>query len=305
LEKQQLIKNLSVPIGKFDVVIDTDTYNEVDDQFALAYLIKSTEKINLKAIYAAPFFNNNSESPSDGMHKSYNEIMKILDLMNEGKYKPVVFRGSENFLKDEETAEKSDAVEDLINRAREYSMEKPLYVVAIGAITNIASAFILAPDIAEKIVVVWLGGHDIEGHETEEFNMMSDIAAARVLFKSKAPVVQLPCLGVVSGFSISEMDLRYWFFGKNDLCDYLANIVIKDQNSHSKGKPWTRVIWDVTAVGWILNDDEKFMNTVIKPCKIPDYDKKSSIMPDSKLIGYVNYIKRDALMEDLIKKLTM
>ena len=77
MDRNQLIKNLSVPTGVVDAVIDTDTYNEVDDQFALAYLIKSTEKINLKAIYATPFFNNNSSSPSDGMHKSYDEIFKI------------------------------------------------------------------------------------------------------------------------------------------------------------------------------------------------------------------------------------
>ena len=48
-------KNLEVPSGKIDVVLDTDTYNEIDDQFALAYLLKSTEKLNTVAIYAAPF----------------------------------------------------------------------------------------------------------------------------------------------------------------------------------------------------------------------------------------------------------
>lgn len=304
MDKDQLIKNLSVPTGVIDAVIDTDTYNEVDDQFALAYMIKSTEKINLKAIYAAPFHNGNSDSPSNGMHKSYDEIMKILDLMEEEKYKNSVFHGSENYLKDEETPEKSDAAEDLIKRARQYSPEKPLYVIAIGAITNIASALLMAPDIAENIVVVWLGGHDMEGRECEEFNMMQDIAGARVLFKSPAPVIQLPCLGVVSGFNISEPELKQWFSGKNKLCDYLANIVIADQNKHSQGKPWSRIIWDVTTVGWILNDGGRFMNTTIRPCAMPGYDKKSDILPDSKLIGYVNQIWRDALLEDLINKLT-
>lgn len=293
-----------MPEGKIDAVIDTDTYNEVDDQFALAYALRSTEKINLKAIYAAPFYNSNSSSPSDGMHKSYNEILDILDLMGEEKYKEVVFRGSENYLKDEETPEKSDAAEDLIRRAREYSPEKPLYVIAIAAITNIASALLAAPDIAENIVVVWLGGHDMAGRECEEFNMSQDIAGARVLFKSSAPVIQLPCLGVVSGFNISEADLKEWFVGKNKLCDYLANIVIADQNRHSQGKPWSRIIWDVTTVGWILNDGGRFMNTTVRPCMMPGYDKKSDILPDSKSIGYVNHIWRDALLEDLINKLT-
>ena len=57
IDNAKLIRRLEKPKGRVDVVIDTDTYNEIDDQFALSYLIKSDEKLNLKAIYAAPFFN--------------------------------------------------------------------------------------------------------------------------------------------------------------------------------------------------------------------------------------------------------
>ena len=53
----KMIRRLEKPTGKIDVVLDTDTYNEIDDQFALAYLIRSEEKLSLKAVYAAPFFN--------------------------------------------------------------------------------------------------------------------------------------------------------------------------------------------------------------------------------------------------------
>jgi hypothetical protein len=63
IDNLRLIKSLERPTGKVDVVIDTDTYNEIDDQFALAYLIKSHEKLNLKAINAAPFFNQKSDAP--------------------------------------------------------------------------------------------------------------------------------------------------------------------------------------------------------------------------------------------------
>lgn len=52
-----LLQRLSKPKGKIDVVLDTDTYNEIDDQFALAYLLCSAEKLNLKAVFAAPFHN--------------------------------------------------------------------------------------------------------------------------------------------------------------------------------------------------------------------------------------------------------
>ena len=67
INNEDLIFRLRKPQGKVDVVLDTDTYNEIDDQFALSYLVKSDEKLNLKAIYAAPFFNHRSDSPADGM----------------------------------------------------------------------------------------------------------------------------------------------------------------------------------------------------------------------------------------------
>ncbi len=38
-------------------MIDTDAFNEMDDQYAIAYLLRSSEKLNVKAIYAEPFFN--------------------------------------------------------------------------------------------------------------------------------------------------------------------------------------------------------------------------------------------------------
>lgn len=40
MTKEQFIKNLSVPEKKVDVVIDTDAFNEIDDQFAISYLIR-------------------------------------------------------------------------------------------------------------------------------------------------------------------------------------------------------------------------------------------------------------------------
>ena len=68
------LQRLEPPQGKIRMVLDTDTYNEVDDQFALAYAVRSEEKISLEAVYAAPFHNDRSSGPRDGMESSYNEI---------------------------------------------------------------------------------------------------------------------------------------------------------------------------------------------------------------------------------------
>ncbi len=298
---EQRLRNLSVPKHPVDVILDTDTYNEIDDQFALAYLLHSADKLHTKAIYAAPFFNERSSGPADGMEKSYEEIMKLLDLMKE---ELPVFRGSAAFMENESTPILSPAALDLAERANSYSPENPLYVVAIGAITNVASAILLNPAVAENTVVVWLGGHALHFHDTKEFNMRGDVAAARVVMQSGVPFVQLPCRGVVSSFTVSKPELDYWLKGKNPLADYLAENTIQQAESYASGTAWTRCIWDVTAVAWLLNEDDCFMLSRIIPTPLPTYEYQYEEVENSPEMCYVYYIHRDKLMTDLFRKLT-
>ncbi|MBE6536799.1 MAG: nucleoside hydrolase [Ruminococcaceae bacterium] len=302
MTNEERIKASELPKGKFDVVLDTDAYNEIDDQFAIAYLLSYPERAETKAIYAAPFHNGKSNGPRDGMEKSYDEIFKLLDLM---KIKKDVFRGSVDYLPDESTPIDSPAARDLAERVRNYTKEKPLYIVAIGAITNVASAILLNPEVAERAVLVWLGGHALHYHDTNEFNMKQDVAAARVIYKSGIPYVQLPCFGVVSDFTVSKQELEYWFAGKNALSDYLAKNAIAEAESYASGRNWTRVIWDVTAVAWLFNDNDRFMcSRILDKAYLPEYNKKYETEPTGYPMRYVYYIKRDALMNDLINRVT-
>lgn len=300
MTQEQRIKNLSVPQGSVDVVLDTDAYNEIDDQFAISYLLRSNEKLHTKAIYAAPFLNERSLSPKDGMEKSYDEIRKLLALLGQTV---AVYKGSEHYLADEKTFVLSPAAEDLAQRAKKYSPEKPLYVVAIGAITNIASALLYAPEIRENIVVVWLGGHAHHYHHTKEFNLYQDIAAARVVMQSGVPFVQLPCKGVVDCFTLSKQELAFWLKGKNKLADYLAKNAINEAERYASGTPWTRTIWDVAAVAWLLNDADCFMNSRVVHMHLPTYDALYAEDNNGFPMRYVYHIKRDALMTDLIRKI--
>ncbi len=297
-----LLHRLERPTGPVDVVLDTDTYNEVDDQFALSYLLASRDKLRVQALYAAPFYNENSTGPADGMEKSYREILKLLDLAGFPQLKSVVYRGSSEYLPDEHTPVRSPAAEDLAQRAMNYTPEAPLYVVAIGAPTNIASALLLQPAIADRVVIVWLGGHSVDWPNNQEFNAAQDVAADRVLFDSGAAVVQLPCQGVVSAFRISEPELREHLLGQNPLCDYLVGLVLESQQQWDAGPCWSRPIWDVTAVGWLL--DEAFMMDRLQPSPIFQYDYHYSFDSTRHPAKYVTYIERDKLMADLLQKLT-
>lgn len=301
MNNEQFLKNLDVPNGTIDVILDTDAYNELDDQFAVAYLIRSTEKLNVKALFAAPFSNPFYKNPKEGMERSHEEIHHLLDLLDEKK---PVYKGSETYLPDEKTYVDSPAARYLVECAKEYSPEEPLYVVGIGAITNIASALLMAPEICENIVIVWLGGHARHYHDTNEYNMMQDVAAARVVMGSSAPFVQLPCLGVVNSFAVSRAELCTWMQGKNKICDYLANYTIETMDFYVKDTPWSRIIWDVTAVAWLLNDNQRFMKSRLVKTLMPEYDNTYAEKEEEKLMRYVYYIERDALMQDMFKKLT-
>lgn len=297
-----LAGQLERPKGRVDVVLDTDTYNEIDDQFALAYLIQSCEKLNVQGIYAAPFTNKKSACPAEGMEKSYKEILKILTLMKREDLKFIVKKGSDKYLEDEKVPVISEAAEDLVRLAMEHTPENPLYVIAIAVCTTVASALLLKPEIKEKIVVIWLGGQAHWWPENKEFNLMQDITAARVLFKCGVPLVQLPCMGVVSGFRVSGPELVHHLKGKNELCDYLVNATAKEALSDNGNTAWSRVIWDVTAVAWLL--DETFEKDCLVHSPVPEYDDRYAFDVSNHLIKYVYHIERDILLADMVEKLT-
>ena len=220
------------------------------------------------------------------------------------KLKEIVFRGSKNYLPNETTSVESEAAEFMSKLVEEYSPENPLYIVAIGAITNVASAILKNPQMIENCVIIWLGGHATHiPLAASEFNMTQDIAAARVVFGCGVPLVQLPCGGVVDSFRTSKYELQHWLQGKNALCDYLCENTIKEAESYAAEKPWTRVIWDVTAVAWLLNEDAKFMQDRLIPSPIPEYDKHYAVNENRHFIKYVYSINRDALFEDLFRVL--
>lgn len=297
----QFLEKLNVPVQCVDVVLDTDAFNEIDDQFAIAYLLRSPERARVVAVSAAPFLNKKVATPGEGMEKSYQEIFKILKLA--GEERPV-WRGSEQFLTDDKTPVDSEAARNLIELAMTYTPEKPLYVVAIGAVTNVASALLMEPRIAERMVLVWLGGQAQHYSNNLEFNLRQDVAAGRVVFGSPVPLVQLPCRGVVSQFATTRYELEHWLLGKNPLSDYLARNAIAHCEALAPGKPWSKPLWDVTAVAWLCNDDEVFMQQRIERAPIPEYDHRYTQNPAGKPFRYVYYINRDALFEDMVNKLT-
>jgi inosine-uridine nucleoside N-ribohydrolase len=283
---------------KVRMVLDTDTYNEIDDQFALAYALLSGEKVKVEAVYAAPFYNPRSKGPGDGMEKSYEEILKLLKLLNVSQ-DGFVFRGSVNYLKNVSEPVRSEAALDLIQKAKKSTPEDPLYVVATGCITNVASAILTEPKIISNIVVVWLGGHGLDWPNQREFNLAQDVLAAQVVLNSGVPLVITPCMPVVSHFHTTLPELKYYLKDKNRLCDFLYETVAGYNDR--KLEAWSKEIWDVVAVAWLVNPSWVHSNLVHSPILTDQVTYSSD--RSRHFIRMATSINRDAIFRDLFSKL--
>jgi hypothetical protein len=303
---------LQPPEGKVRIVIDTDTYNEIDDQFAVVHAMLSPEKLSVEGIYAAPFFNHRSTSPGNGMEMSYDEILRLLERLEVSPY-GLAYRGSKGFLRDYNHPLVSDAVKDLVERALQ--SEEPLYVVAIGALTNIASAIILEPKIIEKIVVIWLGGNAMHWPHTNEFNLIGDVLASRLVLDCGVPLVLIPCAGVTTHLRSTVSEIEQYVQGRGAIGDYLAETFKAYNEDHFA---WSKEIWDVVAVAYLINSDWIPSNIISSPMisqRPPIKEPGQNPYPWEKYqlswsfdhsrhpIRCAYYVDRDPIFRDLFTKL--
>jgi len=289
---------------KIDMIIDTDTYNEIDDQFAVAYMLRNKDKLNCKGITIAPFSNFKEENVFVSIDRSYDEAKKIVKLCKEEEYINKIYRGSRKYLENEDEYIESEACDFIIKESLNYNSDHKLFVVAIGAITNIASAIIKDPSINERIAVVWLGGSAYHYYINREFNMYQDKLAARIVMSKIDDFIMLPCQGVVSEFKTTAPELNYYLAGKGELADYLAKNTIDFCDNLYKHNYWSKVIWDVCAVAVLLNTNNKYMLIKEKNLRLPSLTKDEYEEEQNKKILYVVEIRRDALMHDLFLKMT-
>jgi len=276
------------PDGPLRVVIDTDTANEIDDQFAIAWALMSPDQLQVEAIHAAPFCHGHyfeavdaaaekrggertlleslaghigperrermrsERTAQHGEERSREEIHRILDVMNLDA-PPAVKAGSTRFMESPTDVVDSDAARHLIELA--HAGEGPLYVATIGAPTNVAASLLIDPSIAEKLVVIFLAGFPSAApHGDDSFNLVQDRFASNVLFDSGVPLLYQPGYQVAEVLSFSLPDSERWVKGQGVLGDLLHEIYVDnpiDRDVEKVGRSW--VIWDIIAIAWLLD----------------------------------------------------
>jgi len=170
--------------SRLRLLIDSDAKNEIDDQYAIALAITSPERFAIEGFVGANF--DNARGGPGGVAKSVSEIELVLDKAGLAGRWPVL-PGSDPMRYQFEPSP-SAGVDYLIERAMAGTPDDPLWVVGLGAATDMASAFLREPAIIDRVVVFW-HFRTRWPEKCYNFNVFGDVRAARVLFHSPLPFV--------------------------------------------------------------------------------------------------------------------
>ena len=254
---------LTFPTDKsIRVIADTDCSCECDDQFCIAHMLM-TPRFDMCGIIAEHYAEPDSEQ------KSYEEIKRVMSLMDVEDSGIKVLHGAKQAMVDIHTPVDSEGAHFIVEEAMKDD-SRPLFICGQAACTNIASAYLMEPRIARKVVVIWIGGRPYpEGGF--EFNQNNDLNAVRVLFQSDLELWQVP-FNVYTAMKISffEMLNHVYPFGK--IGEYLVkhtmevsggiseNVIGSRGSDMSKGAAITSFggeLWslgDSVCVGLMMNN---------------------------------------------------
>jgi hypothetical protein len=290
----------AAPGKRLDVVIDTDAFNEIDDQFAVVWALLSPERFRVRALHAAPFANSRVASFGEGMERSYEELLRILSLLD---LKPGnhVHRGATQRFDAGAENEANPSVDNLIALAESYNADDPLWVIAIGAITNVAEALRRRPDLAERIVLFWLGGHPSHWPHNHEFNLDGDRAGVRFIMDSSLRMGWFPCAVVAEAIKTSLAEMERYVADQGPLGSYLFEIFRDYDHSDLRAMAASKTIWDLAPFAWLLNPASANVHYIPRPRLGPD--RAWIPNPDGAEVMEATQFRRDPVFHDLFSKL--
>lgn len=278
---------------KVRVIIDTDTDCEADDPFAIAHALLSP-KLMVKAIVAEHFGVDGS------MERSYRAMQTLVDKM---RVEARLLRGEEYPLEEKEV---SEGVQFIIDEARREDSH-PLFVLCLGALSNIARALRLAPDIAPRLTVVTIGGQSYHtlGAPYREFNFGNDVKAANEVLSSAAPLWQIPN-SAYGSIRVGLAELQRKVYPMGETGKYLFEQMVEYNMGPSAagwtpGESWS--LGDSPAVAVVL--DPSIGTRISRPAPLVMEDTSYKENPDGRTIQVFERVDSRFVLEDFFAKLAI
>ena len=282
----KLIAKLKTPEdGRIKLIVDSDVSNEIDDQFALAYVLARKEAFDLQAITLVPFKVTWQKNLSirDGMIDSKNTAERILRLfgVKRSTKEPFVYFGCEGFVS-EGYNKSAPAVEKIIDILKK---NKEVYICCLGALTNVAMAIKLAPKLASRMHIVWMGTDNVMMDRFEDTNFVTDKEAFNIVLQSEAHFTVFPnYLAKSFVTSIYEFEKN---ITQNSVTQYLLSIINKFQ--FTEVNLGIKTIYDVGPVAYLLNKDKFSVKTISPEILVKEGKVK---LPEGRKIDYITAVPK-------------
>jgi inosine-uridine nucleoside N-ribohydrolase len=274
---------------QINVIIDTDAKNEIDDQWALALALLSPERFNIVGLVGATFAWGGPESIAMSV-REIDTLLKLTDL--DGKIP--VYPGAHPLRYKYEPSD-SEGVDFIIDKAMQATKEEPLWIIGLGAATDIASAYLKEPGIAERIVVFW-HLRTKWPDKCLNFNVFGDPHAARLLFDSPIPFVLFDT-GTYLFCPMDESEKNVKPYG--DIGEYIHNIRIGSEYYSSSKKGF----FDLGDIAALLDPEVAYYEEV--SCPEVDFDLSYKFNDNKGNILRCYHVDRDKTFQLLYDKLKM
>jgi purine nucleosidase len=181
------------------VISDNDYSGDPDGLVQLAHHLLSPS-VDVRAVIGTHLRVGDAWAQSgDEVAAAVAAARQVVELCGKTAQVPVL-SGAPTAMVDIQTPQHSAGIQFIIDEAMRDDVDTPLFVVCGASLTEIASAYLIQPRIADRLTVVWIGGHEHQGLAVPppgapdlEYNLHEDLVAGLVVFNhSSLKLWQVP-----------------------------------------------------------------------------------------------------------------
>ncbi|MFD4960055.1 nucleoside hydrolase [Microbacterium sp. NPDC058389] len=307
------------PVGapRARVIIDNDFSGDPDDLYQLVHHLLSPS-VDIRLVVASHLRPDDPFDPSGRSAQNAAAVVRDVFARMGLTSAEVVVAGSDAPLRDRATPQPAPAVDAIIAEALRDDVSTPLFYVAGGGLTDIASACLVEPRIAERLTLVWIGGAEHDGLAGAppnpmpiEYNLLIDPVAGQVVFgDSTIPVWQVP-RDVYRQCLVSDAELRVRVAGTGPLGRYLYDevaVVTTMIATHLGGASESYALGDsplvlLTALQSVFEPDPSSSRYVTRPTPALGDDGAYLDVPDARPMRVYTWVDTRLMFEDFYLKL--
>lgn len=298
------------------VIIDNDFSGDPDDLYQVVHHVLSPS-VEIRAVIGSHLTPGDVLDPGPGTAahavQQVGELFDVMGLDAEG----FVHEGADEALLGRDKPHDTPAARAIIAEAMRDD-DRPLYVACGGGLTDLASAWLLEPAIAQRLTVIWIGGPEHPGLASPwpeigdpEYNLAIDVVAGQVVFNdSDLPLWVVPrdmyrqCL-------VSDIELRRRVATRGALGRYLYEALQRvDRLTWAAGerRAETYALGDsplvlLTALQSYFQPDATSSDFTEVPA--PELDDRGALVPrpDGRPIRVFTRVDTRLMFEDMFLKL--